>query len=157
MIGTIFEIREFSLFDGPGIRTTVFLKGCPLLCLWCHNPEGIREEPELLVPLHAVIRTDTMYADDPETWQSLCQLSQASVLLADEDAEAFPALQKTLEKLGYFKDTTATGYYGPLTQSAVKRFQKANKLSADGVMNEKTYNKLVEIQKKQQIAAKAQR
>ena len=51
------------------------------------------EEPELLVPLHAVIRTDTMYADDPETWQSLCQLSQASVLLADEDAEAFPALQ----------------------------------------------------------------
>ena len=66
-------------------------------------------------------------------------------------------LQKTLEKLGYFKDTTATGYYGPLTQSAVKRFQKANKLSADGVMNEKTYNKLVEIQKKQQIAAKAQR
>ncbi len=56
------------------------------------------EEPELLVPLHAVIRTDTMYADDPETWQSLCQISQASVLLADEDAEAFPALQKTLEK-----------------------------------------------------------
>ena len=65
-------------------------------------------------------------------------------------------LQKTLEKLGYFTDTTATGYFGPLTQSAVKRFQKANKLSADGVMNEKTYNKLVEIQKKQQIAAKAQ-
>lgn len=52
MIGTIFEIREFSLFDGPGIRTTVFLKGCPLRCLWCHNPEGVREEPELLVNPH---------------------------------------------------------------------------------------------------------
>lgn len=36
----LFEIREFSLFDGPGIRTTVFLKGCPLRCVWCHNPEG---------------------------------------------------------------------------------------------------------------------
>jgi glycyl-radical enzyme activating protein len=39
--GRIFEIQRFSVHDGPGIRTTVFLKGCPLRCLWCHNPEGI--------------------------------------------------------------------------------------------------------------------
>jgi len=38
--GTIFDIREFAVHDGPGIRTTVFLKGCPLRCAWCHNPEG---------------------------------------------------------------------------------------------------------------------
>ncbi len=38
--GRIFEIQRFSLHDGPGIRTTVFLQGCPLQCLWCHNPEG---------------------------------------------------------------------------------------------------------------------
>ena len=38
--GRIFEIREFTLHDGPGIRTTVFFKGCPLRCAWCHNPEG---------------------------------------------------------------------------------------------------------------------
>ena len=38
--GRIFEIQRFSVHDGPGIRTTVFLKGCPLRCLWCHNPEG---------------------------------------------------------------------------------------------------------------------
>lgn len=37
----VFDIRRFSIHDGPGIRTTVFLKGCPLRCLWCHNPEGL--------------------------------------------------------------------------------------------------------------------
>lgn len=40
MTGRVFEIREFCLHDGPGIRTTVFLKGCPLVCAWCQNPEG---------------------------------------------------------------------------------------------------------------------
>lgn len=38
--GLVFDIREFSIHDGPGLRTTVFLKGCPLRCTWCHNPEG---------------------------------------------------------------------------------------------------------------------
>lgn len=45
--GRIFDIQRFSINDGPGIRTTVFLKGCPLRCLWCHNPEGISSEPAL--------------------------------------------------------------------------------------------------------------
>lgn len=42
MEGNIFDIQRFSVHDGPGIRTTVFLKGCPLKCLWCHNPESQR-------------------------------------------------------------------------------------------------------------------
>ncbi|MEM1839458.1 MAG: glycyl-radical enzyme activating protein [Candidatus Bathyarchaeia archaeon] len=45
--GTIFNIQRFCLDDGPGIRTTVFLKGCPLRCLWCCNPEGQNPWPEL--------------------------------------------------------------------------------------------------------------
>ena len=45
--GTIFDIQRFSLHDGPGIRTTVFLKGCPLRCRWCHNPEGMTARPVL--------------------------------------------------------------------------------------------------------------
>ena len=47
--GTIFDIKGFALNDGPGIRTTVFMKGCPLRCLWCHNPEGLSPEPELYI------------------------------------------------------------------------------------------------------------
>jgi len=43
--GVIFNIQHFSVDDGPGIRTTVFLKGCPLACGWCHNPEGRQFEP----------------------------------------------------------------------------------------------------------------
>ena len=45
--GFIFEIQRFSIHDGPGIRTTVFLKGCPLDCAWCHNPEGKSPRPQL--------------------------------------------------------------------------------------------------------------
>ena len=45
--GIITNIQRFSIHDGPGIRTTVFLKGCNLHCFWCHNPEDIRREPEL--------------------------------------------------------------------------------------------------------------
>ena len=46
--GVIFNILRFSLHDGPGIRTTVFLKGCPLRCWWCHNPESQSFEPEVM-------------------------------------------------------------------------------------------------------------
>src|ERR1700687_6201458 len=47
VVGRVFDIQRFSLHDGPGIRTTVFLKGCPLRCLWCHNPEGIGASPSV--------------------------------------------------------------------------------------------------------------
>lgn len=45
---TVFNIQRFFLHDGPGIRVTVFLKGCPLSCIWCHNPESQRPDKELL-------------------------------------------------------------------------------------------------------------
>ena len=45
--GTIFDIQRFSLHDGPGLRTTVFFKGCPLRCWWCHNPESLDRRPVL--------------------------------------------------------------------------------------------------------------
>ena len=48
MKGVIFDIKEMAVHDGPGIRTTVFFKGCPLRCKWCHNPEGLSSEPQLM-------------------------------------------------------------------------------------------------------------
>jgi pyruvate formate lyase activating enzyme len=46
--GLVFDVREFTVHDGPGMRTTVFMKGCPLRCSWCHNPEGLEMAPSLM-------------------------------------------------------------------------------------------------------------
>lgn len=48
MKGQIFDIKEMAVHDGPGLRTTVFFKGCPLRCRWCHNPEGLSALPQLM-------------------------------------------------------------------------------------------------------------
>ena len=45
MTGIIFDVKRFAVNDGPGVRTVVFLKGCPLRCIWCHNPEGFEKYP----------------------------------------------------------------------------------------------------------------
>lgn len=73
--GIIFDIKEFAVFDGPGIRSTVFLKGCPLRCMWCHNPEGLNPNPEKMVKKHSV--------ENCGEFISVSKLS--SILLKDKD------------------------------------------------------------------------
>jgi len=75
MRGLVFDIKEFAVLDGPGIRTTVFLKGCPLRCVWCHNPEGFDGQPQ-------VIRGQTGERT-AGTWYSVDELSE--VLIRQED------------------------------------------------------------------------
>ena len=60
--GTVFNIMRYCLHDGPGIRTIVFLKGCPLRCWWCHNPEGQDRQPEIAFRESRCIRCGNCYA-----------------------------------------------------------------------------------------------
>jgi len=88
--GIVFDVKRYAIHDGPGIRTTVFLKGCPLKCWWCHNPEGLSAEQELVYhqnrcilcgacikvcPQHAVVAQD----DAIVTEASACDLCRECV------------------------------------------------------------------------------
>ena len=64
--GTVFDIRKYSIHDGPGIRTTVFLKGCPLDCWWCHNPESQSIAPEPMLRPNLCIACGECAAVCPE-------------------------------------------------------------------------------------------
>lgn len=58
-MGLIFDIQHFCTNDGPGVRTTVFLKGCSLHCAWCHNPESQKPEPEIMVNEQLCLKCDS--------------------------------------------------------------------------------------------------
>ncbi len=84
--GIVFDIKEFAVHDGPGIRTTVFLKGCPLRCVWCQNPEGISPDPQVM---KSVVGERTV--GDRYTSAELADLlnSQADILRRNEGGVTF--------------------------------------------------------------------
>ena len=69
--GIIFDIKKYAIHDGPGIRTTVFLKGCPLSCPWCHNPEGLSIKPQVVYNREKCIGCGECVAACPENALSL--------------------------------------------------------------------------------------
>ena len=84
--GVVFEVREFCLHDGPGIRTTVFFKGCPLRCTWCHNPEGLSPEPEWLFKEQKCVHCGSCArgGDCPQGARQLCGRRWSAPALAAE-------------------------------------------------------------------------
>lgn len=58
MTGIIFNVKRYAIHDGPGIRVTFFLKGCPMSCAWCHNPEGISSEPEEIIQINRIGKSE---------------------------------------------------------------------------------------------------
>ena len=95
--GTVFDLGRCSVHDGPGIRTTLFLKGCPLRCWWCHSPEGIAPTSELLFyedrcagcglcvevgHCNAIVLTDEIAEIGPE----LCQACHTCIDICPKNA-----------------------------------------------------------------------
>ncbi|WP_107689603.1 glycyl-radical enzyme activating protein [Coprothermobacter proteolyticus] len=76
--GTVFDVQRFAVHDGPGIRTLVFLKGCPLSCWWCQNPEGISPIPELMHFEFRCMRCGTCQEVCP---QHALELTQGGVVI----------------------------------------------------------------------------
>lgn len=72
MYGICFQIQRYSIHDGPGIRTTLFLKGCPLRCLWCHNPESQRKSPVRMLDADKCLKCGACAANCP-TGALLCE------------------------------------------------------------------------------------
>lgn len=107
--GLIFDVMRFSLHDGPGIRTTVFFKGCPLDCWWCHNPEGLSSEPEVIYFADRCVRCGDCVAACPHHaihWDgrpvhdpALCQKAGACAAVCPADATQMLGRWMSVEQL----------------------------------------------------------
>ena len=108
--GFIFDVRRYAIHDGPGIRTTVFLKGCPLSCWWCHNPESQSPAPELVFragrciacgacveacPEHAISWKET----GPEPGPGTCARCGACAEACWAEARAIAGREATVEEV----------------------------------------------------------
>ncbi len=108
--GLIFNTQSYSIQDGPGIRTTVFMKGCPLHCAWCHNPESIKAYPELMTHDKKCIACGRCAAACPPQAITMDRLEgrridRAKCTLCFECVKACPA--GALEKVGANLDLAA--------------------------------------------------
>jgi pyruvate formate lyase activating enzyme len=124
MNGTIFNIQRFSIHDGPGIRTTVFLKGCSLRCFWCHNPEGIRRQrelqlhPELCIACEACVEVCPVHAHSVVDGQkrferSFCKTCGAcaescvagALVMAGESRSVEQIMQEVLKDRAFYRNS----------------------------------------------------
>jgi pyruvate formate lyase activating enzyme len=94
LVGVVFDIVEFAVHDGPGIRTTVFMKGCSLSCSWCHNPEGLSKEPQTIKTPVGERISGQLYT--PEQLASILN-QQAEILRQNEGGVTFSGGEPLLQ------------------------------------------------------------
>ena len=108
--GIVFDIRKYSIHDGPGIRTTVFFKGCPLFCDWCHNPESRAFKLELIFRSNRCILCEscleactsgaiTRVGDMIVTDQEKCRTSGECVLVCDAEARELVGRRMSVDEV----------------------------------------------------------
>ena len=110
MQGLIFDIKEFALNDGGGIRSTVFFKGCPLRCVWCHNPEGLSPKRELYIKqkgcLHCgLCRKPCTHPDCQGLGRCLHICPKNLVSVAGEEWESGALAEKLLRQTDIYRET----------------------------------------------------
>ena len=107
-MGLIFDIKRYAINDGPGIRTTVFMKGCPLSCVWCHNPEGVSSRKQKLYTKKKCIGCRTCMENCPQKALALTPegivTDNALCNLCGKCAEVCPALAMEISGTEYSVD-----------------------------------------------------
>lgn len=96
-MAVVFDIKRYAIHDGPGIRTTIFLKGCPLRCVWCHNPESWSPTPQRLYKENKCIGCKTCEEVCPQdllhlTEKGIVASQERDCVLCGDCAESCPAL-----------------------------------------------------------------
>src|SRR5512136_886542 len=89
-MGIVYDIMHYSTRDGPGIRATVFLKGCPLRCQWCHNPEGQKKDLELILRANLCIGCGD---------RALCNLCGACAAACNAEALAVAGREMSVDEV----------------------------------------------------------
>ena len=157
MKGKIFSIEEFAVFDGPGIRITVFLKGCPLSCMWCHSPEGQAFKSELIKSPNGCIgcgACEPYISREEPTDKALTVCPRNLIRLCGEDFTAEELFSKLSPKLDMVNSAGGGITFSggePLAQSefllnCLRLFKgKTNRaVQTSGFADEKTFMSVLE-------------
>lgn len=160
--GCIFDIKRFAIHDGDGIRTTVFLKGCPLSCSWCHNPEGMEREITLCYfkskcihcGLCGVAGDKKMEGIPREEWESAVEGCPAGALAFNGKMMTVDELYGEIEKdRPFYRDSGGVTFSGgepfmqyPFLSKMVERLKKEHihiSLETSGFCNEAQWDTLM--------------